>query len=58
MNEGIWINIIDIFWPVGSIYKNTIDDSNSPSYLFGGFWENIGTEIINKQTFNLWYRYA
>lgn len=34
-----WVNIIDVLWPVGSVYYTTSNsESNSPAALFEGSW--------------------
>ena len=40
-----WVNIVDLFWPIGSVYyrdhyevNGSTTDPNSPSVLFGGTW--------------------
>ena len=37
-----WVNIIDLMYPVGTIYT-AADDSNPPSSLFGGTWVQLTT---------------
>lgn len=37
-----WVNIIDLFYPVGSVYT-TYDSTNSPADLFGGTWVQTKT---------------
>ena len=35
-----WVNIIDLFYPVGTIYT-TNDSTNNPADLFGGTWVQV-----------------
>lgn len=37
-----WVNIIDLFYPVGSVYT-TYDSTNNPADLFGGTWVQVST---------------
>ena len=37
-----WVNIIDLFYPVGTIYES-YDDLNSPADIFGGTWVQLTT---------------
>ena len=39
------VNIMDIIYPVGSIYE-TMDSSFNPSKSFGGTWERIKGKVI------------
>jgi len=37
-----WVNVIDLFYPVGTIYE-AYDNTNSPASLFGGSWIQLTT---------------
>lgn len=58
MAAKVWANITDILWPVGSVYRCLHDTDNTPSLIFGGYWEDIGTETIDGTVYDIWYRYA
>lgn len=52
-----WVNIIDLFWPVGSIYwAYNENNTNDPVTLFGGQWALIGTTTVNGVTLKAWER--
>ena len=35
----MWVNLLDLIYPVGSFYFQTKDDEdNTPTALFGGTW--------------------
>lgn len=37
-----WVNVIDLFYPVGIIIE-FVDDTNNPSNIFGGTWVQLTT---------------
>ena len=39
-----WVNICDVFWPVGSIYMSY--SSTSPANMFGGQWTQISGRFL------------
>jgi len=41
-NAGVWTNIVDILWPVGSLYYCRQNTDNNPSEILGGSWIEIG----------------
>lgn len=43
-----WINICEVFWPVGSIYMSY--SSTSPANLFGGQWMQISGRFLYPST--------
>ncbi len=43
-----WVNICDVFWPVGSIYMSY--SSTSPANLFGGQWTQISGRFLYPST--------
>lgn len=45
-----WVNLIDLFWPIGSIYYDIQDNNNDPTNVFGGTWVEITEDIITFQT--------
>lgn len=49
-----WVNVIDLFWPVGSIWW-TKSASQNPTLLFGGNWNKTST-TINGTVFYYWER--
>lgn len=34
----VWVNILDILWPVGSLYYCLSGESNNPAAVLGGTW--------------------
>lgn len=48
-----YINLLEIFYPVGSIYFSTINIS--PSSLIGGTWKPIENAVIRSTTGNIGY---
>ena len=47
-----WVNVIDLFYPVGTIYYS-YDSSASPALLFGGTWVQLSAQSPYS-----WYRTA
>lgn len=39
-----WTNILEIFYPIGSIYMNTND--TSPAQIVGGSWEPVESKYL------------
>lgn len=39
-----WINLLEVVYPIGSIYQST--KSTSPSQLIGGTWEQITEKFL------------
>lgn len=37
-----WVNVIDLFYPVGTIIE-LYDDNNDPASIFGGTWVQMTT---------------
>ena len=58
MAAQVWANITDLLWPVGSVYRCLNETTNYPANMFGGYWEEIGTEEVNGETYSIYYRYA
>lgn len=39
-----WMNLMDIIYPVGSIYQST--KSTSPAFIIGGAWKQITAKFL------------
>lgn len=37
-NTKVWVNILDILWPVGSLYYCIDGEESSPAVTLGGTW--------------------
>ena len=59
MDANTWVNILDILWPVGSLYYVLHDSVNTPDTVLGGTWVQQTISIpIGSLTFDAWYRVA
>lgn len=38
LNTKVWVNILDILWPVGSLYYCLDGEANNPATTLGGTW--------------------
>lgn len=58
--EKVWVNIIDILWPVGSLYWCVNGNESDPTRILGGFWIQCQdkTITVGNQTFICYRRYA
>jgi hypothetical protein len=34
----VWVNILDILWPVGSLYYCIDGEESNPAATLGGYW--------------------
>lgn len=42
VDTKVWVNILDILWPVGSLYYCLDGSANAPGAVLGGTWvQNI-----------------
>lgn len=58
-NANTWVNILDILWPVGSLYYVLQGSDNTPDTVLGGTWVQQNVSIpIGTLTFDAWYRIA
>lgn len=52
-----WVNVIDLFYPVGTVYWTLQGNNNNPATLFGGQWDPIGTITVGQNiTLQAWKR--
>jgi len=59
MSANTWVNIIDILWPVGSLYYVLQDSANTPDTVLGGTWvQQSGYIVVGGLNFDVWYRVA
>lgn len=60
MAEGkIWVNILDILWPVGSLYYCLQGTANAPGVVLGGTWiQKSETLTVGTATYTSWVRIA
>lgn len=59
MDANTWVNILDILWPVGSLYYVLQGSDNAPSTTLGGSWtQQSGTITVGSHVFTAWYRTA
>jgi hypothetical protein len=55
----VWVNILDILWPVGSLYYCLDGDANAPSAVLGGTWvQKTSTLQVGTATYVCWTRVA
>jgi len=55
----IWVNILDILWPVGSLYYCLSDTANTPGVVLGGTWiQKSETLTVGTTTYTSWVRIA
>lgn len=58
MDANTWVNILDILWPVGSLFY-CLEGATGPETTLGGSWVAQGSTLtIGNKTFTPWYRYA
>lgn len=58
--EKVWVNILDILWPVGSLYWCVDGLASDPTEILGGFWIQCAgkTLVVGTQTYICYRRYA
>lgn len=56
----IWVNILDILWPVGSLYYCLAGDESSPAVVLGGTWvQKTGSNfVVGNQIYTCYTRIA
>ena len=54
----VWVNILDILWPVGSLYYCL--EGNEPAAVLGGTWvqQTNSTLIVGNSTYVCYTRVA
>lgn len=45
MVTKVWANILDILWPVGSLYYCLEGDANNPATVLGGVWKQTASTL-------------
>lgn len=51
MEEKVWVNIVDILWPVGSLYWCLDGAATDPTAVVGGSWIQCPGESLSVGNF-------
>lgn len=59
-NTKVWVNILDILWPVGSLYCCVDGAESSPAVTLGGTWTMLegGQFTVGATTYVYYKRVA